>query len=73
MDLNRINELFKGVYHKGITDYGQLEFVQNALKKIKKGRYTWSKILKKIIRIFDDMNGYPERNGLWILSNEIKP
>ncbi|MEM1557765.1 MAG: hypothetical protein QXG12_04150 [Thermoproteota archaeon] len=38
---NRINELFKGIYHKGITNYGQLEFVQNALKNIKARRYTW--------------------------------
>lgn len=38
---NRINELFKGLYNKGITDYGQLDFVQNALKKIKNGRYAW--------------------------------
>jgi len=38
---NRINELFSGLYHKAIVNYNQLDFVEDALKKIKNRKYTW--------------------------------
>lgn len=38
---NRIHELFGGLYHKAICKHEQLGFVQNALKKIETGKYTW--------------------------------
>jgi len=38
---NRIDELFRGLYHRAIANHDQLDFVQNALKQIKTGRYTW--------------------------------
>jgi len=38
---NRIDELFRGLYHKAIANHNQLDFVQNALKQIKTRRYTW--------------------------------
>jgi len=38
---NRIDELFTGLYHRAIANNNQLGFVQNALKQIKTGRYTW--------------------------------
>jgi len=38
---NRINELFKGLYHRAVTNRNQLDFVQNALQHIRTGRYMW--------------------------------
>lgn len=39
---NRIDEQFRGIYHKAIVNYDQLKFVQDALKEIKNRKYTWS-------------------------------
>jgi thymidylate synthase len=38
---DRINEMFTGLYHKGISSYNQFEFVKDTLKKIKTKKYTW--------------------------------
>jgi len=38
---NRINELFKGLYHRAIVNHNQLNFVEDALKKIENKRYAW--------------------------------
>jgi len=38
---NRIDELFRGLYHRAIENHNQLNFVQNALKQIKMRKYTW--------------------------------
>ncbi|RLE58624.1 MAG: hypothetical protein DRJ32_06110 [Thermoprotei archaeon] len=39
---DRVNVLLKGIYHKAITNYDQLNFVQKALKEIRRRKYTWS-------------------------------
>jgi len=39
---DRVRELFEGIYHRAIVNYGQLEFAQKTLKEIKNRRYSWS-------------------------------